>query len=156
MSSRLDERIRELFTEVDAAAPGAPPMPVGKTQSVPLARWMVPAAGVAVAALVIGVLNFLPASEGADTTAVGGAAATTAQEATDTTQAYSETTSAASETTEPTGQALPANVVADLDDACIAWTEEVTPVVAARPETPDQYRAIFETVETPTLTLSAS
>ncbi|HXV72770.1 MAG TPA: hypothetical protein VEB69_15380 [Acidimicrobiia bacterium] len=157
MSSRLDERIRELFTEVDAAAPGAPPMPVGKTQSVPLARWLVPAAGVAVAALVIGVLNFLPASEGTETTTVAGAAATTIQGATDTTQASSSTTEGATATTEAMEDpGLPAGVIAALLGACEAWTEQVNAATLTSPESPDQYRAVFDAVEAPTLDLSTS
>jgi hypothetical protein len=142
MSNRLDDRIRELLEELDRAAPEAPPAPVA--ERAPAAPWwqrrLVPAAGLVVAVLVLGVASQL---------FVGNS--DSAEEATDTTEAAAEGGDGPADTRPPDF----ALVLTDLNLACVGFVHSSAEAVPAAPDSDREHLEALKSLVDPTSDLEA-
>ena len=137
----VDREIRRLFTELDEAAPAAPPMP--RVALAPRRTWVriaAPAAAVASVVLALGLAATVrTASDDASSAAAG-----------DTT-----TTVAAEGSAAP---ALPSRVsaVAELNKACETFRTDTRAIMPAEPSTASDYRAALGHLASPLVTLTNS
>ena len=159
MNDRIENKIRELFEELDQAAPQPPPTPRVPERR-PAPRWqrmLVPLGTTAVFLLVLGVASQL---------LFGGASEDAGDDATGTTSAQAEpaTTGAAEggdtgdggqgpTETRPPGFAL---VLADLNLACSAFVETSASAVPSPPETDGDYVNALAALVVPLETLQSS
>lgn len=142
MPEPLNDRIRELFEELDTASPEAPPMPRLERKE-PRSMWsraLVPATGVAVVILVLGVSGqiLFNTSESGDE-----ATATTVADAADTTPPPAET--------RPPDRAL---ALAQLNLACTTFVADGQ--LSLQPATPQEFRMALIELEAPMFQLNAS
>lgn len=154
---RLDDRIRELYTELTEAAPDVPPLPVPQPARRPV--WARPAAlaaaGVAVVVLVLGVaavfLTQLDADDAGDAAApTTSAPAATAAPATTAAPAETfapvTTSGEAADGGEPGGTPRPTErivLLADLNRACNAAVERFNTEVPAELDGEEDFRTAF-------------
>jgi len=148
MSDRLDERIRELFTELDAAAPQPPPRPrVPVPQPGPRwARGLSLAAGVTVVVLVIGIAGQFLRTDSDD--------AGTLEEAPITTQAEAE----AAEATPAPAESRPSNrplALAGLNLACSTFVDGLDEAIPTTPSMPDEFGDALTVLQPPVADLVA-
>ncbi len=152
MSDDLDREIRELFEELDAAAPSPPPTPrIPEAAPVPLwQKALLPVGVVGALLLVVGVATQLMSGGAADeaTGTTEDMTATTAAGATDTTASQDQPVD-----TRPPDFAL---VLADLNLSCNMFTEATGQAVLAAPSTDAEYLAALGALTTPLAELDES
>lgn len=141
MSDPLDTRIRELFAELDGAAPDVPPRPAVPAGRPPAwTRLLVPAGGVALVVLVAGILgpqliSMDSGGEAAPATTVAAEPAFT-EAAAETTSAPEDAANGGPVSTRPTGNVM---VLAEVNLSCRDLQDEVDELALEIPITPDEH-----------------
>ncbi|MDX1469162.1 MAG: hypothetical protein R3258_07450 [Acidimicrobiia bacterium] len=131
MSDIFEREIRELFEELDRAAPGPPPMPRRPAPSPRnWTRLLAPAGAAAAVLLVIGVASQFLLGEAGE-----------ADDASATTAVAAETTAAPAATTAADSEAL-----GDLNQACSAFIDESSQAVVTPPTTEEEHIAALQSL----------